>query len=212
MSDLPQISTVSCEGSPSPKTKSNFKQRSKGLSKTTSKSQVAATYASSGTRRSRSTRWPTARGRDDQRPLLDQPAAVKTGVSSRGSGRRSCRLFRHGASRTYSKEDAPRSVRPLREPLGPGPEGMIRRPRSRPPKQPIIFWLEKTVPFKYRKPITRGDFGVESAAYEKAGFTNCHRGHRQQPDDADWSTRKTSTTTRSGGSPPAPDLPWAPAA
>ncbi len=52
------------------------------------------------------------------------------------------------------------------------------------PKQPIIFWIEKTVPFKYRKPIADGI--VEwNKAFEKAGFANAIE-VRQQPDDATW--------------------------
>jgi len=53
-----------------------------------------------------------------------------------------------------------------------------------PPKQPIIFWLEKTVPFKYRKPIRDGILEWNKA-YEKAGFLNAIE-VRQQPDDATW--------------------------
>jgi hypothetical protein len=53
-----------------------------------------------------------------------------------------------------------------------------------PPKKPIIFWLEKTIPFKYRKPI--GDGILEwNKAFEKAGFFNAVE-VRQQPDNADW--------------------------
>ena len=56
--------------------------------------------------------------------------------------------------------------------------------RRRRPKEPIIFWIEKTVPFKYRKPIRDGI--VEwNKAFEKAGFVNAIE-VRQQPDDADW--------------------------
>ncbi|MCA9162359.1 MAG: zinc-dependent metalloprotease [Pirellulaceae bacterium] len=53
-----------------------------------------------------------------------------------------------------------------------------------PPKEPIIFWIEKTVPFAYRKPIREG---IEewNKAFEKAGWLNAIE-VRQQPDDADW--------------------------
>ena len=53
-----------------------------------------------------------------------------------------------------------------------------------PPKQPIVFWLEKTIPFKYRKPIRDG---IEewNKAFEKAGYYNAIEVH-QQPDDAQW--------------------------
>ena len=53
-----------------------------------------------------------------------------------------------------------------------------------PPKKPIIFWLERTVPFKYRKPIREGILEWNKA-FEKAGFANAIE-VRQQPDDADW--------------------------
>ncbi len=53
-----------------------------------------------------------------------------------------------------------------------------------PPKEPIVFWLEKTIPFKYRKPIRDG---IEewNKAFEQAGFYNAVEVH-QQPDDATW--------------------------
>ena len=53
-----------------------------------------------------------------------------------------------------------------------------------PPKEPIVFWMENTIPFKYRKPIREG---IEewNKAFEKAGFVNAIE-VRQQPKDADW--------------------------
>ena len=60
----------------------------------------------------------------------------------------------------------------------------IRRPRCRTPKEPIIFWLEKTIPFKYRKPIRDGILEWNKA-FEKAGFYDAIE-VRQQPDDATW--------------------------
>jgi len=53
-----------------------------------------------------------------------------------------------------------------------------------PPKKPIIFWLEKTIPFRYRKPIREGILEWNKA-FEKAGFANAIE-VRQQPDDAEW--------------------------
>src|SRR5437660_5061618 len=53
-----------------------------------------------------------------------------------------------------------------------------------PPKKPIIFWLEKTVPFKYRKPIRDGILEWNKA-FEKIGYTSAIE-VRQQPDNADW--------------------------
>ena len=37
------------------------------------------------------------------------------------------------------------------------------------PKEPIIFWLEKTIPFKYRKPIRDGILEWNKA-FAKAGY------------------------------------------
>ncbi len=53
-----------------------------------------------------------------------------------------------------------------------------------PPTKPIIFWLEKTVPFAYRKAIREGILEWNKA-FEKAGFANAIE-VRQQPDNADW--------------------------
>jgi len=53
-----------------------------------------------------------------------------------------------------------------------------------PPKEPIVFWLEKTIPFKYRKPIRDG-IQEWNKAFEKVGFYNAIEVH-QQPDDATW--------------------------
>ncbi|HEY1067350.1 MAG TPA: DUF5117 domain-containing protein, partial [Pirellulales bacterium] len=54
-----------------------------------------------------------------------------------------------------------------------------------PPKQPIVFWIEKTVPFAYRKPIREGILEWNKA-FEKAGFANAIE-VRQQDDSSDWS-------------------------
>lgn len=53
-----------------------------------------------------------------------------------------------------------------------------------PPKKPIIFYLEKTVPYAYRKPIREG---IEewNKAFEKAGFLNAIE-VRQQSDSDTW--------------------------
>jgi hypothetical protein len=52
------------------------------------------------------------------------------------------------------------------------------------PKEPIVFWLEKTIPFKYRKPIRDGILEWNKA-FEKAGYYDAIE-VRQQPDDAPW--------------------------
>ncbi len=53
-----------------------------------------------------------------------------------------------------------------------------------PPKKPIIFYLEKTIPFIYRKPIREG-IAEWNKAFEKAGFANAIE-VRQQEDKDDW--------------------------
>jgi hypothetical protein len=53
-----------------------------------------------------------------------------------------------------------------------------------PPKDPIVFWIEKTVPFRYRKAIREGILQW-NRAFEKAGFANAIE-VRQQPADATW--------------------------
>jgi hypothetical protein len=53
-----------------------------------------------------------------------------------------------------------------------------------PPKKAIIFWLERTVPFEYRKPIREGILEW-NRAFEKVGLANALE-VRQQPDDAQW--------------------------
>jgi hypothetical protein len=49
-----------------------------------------------------------------------------------------------------------------------------------PPKEPIVFWLERTIPYKYRQPIREG---IEewNKAFERIGFANAIE-VRQQPD------------------------------
>lgn len=53
-----------------------------------------------------------------------------------------------------------------------------------PPKKPIIFYLEKTIPYVYRKPIREG-IAEWNKAFEKAGFANAIE-VRQQRDSDDW--------------------------
>jgi hypothetical protein len=52
------------------------------------------------------------------------------------------------------------------------------------PKQPIVFWLENTIPVKYRDAIAAGVLAWNKA-FEKAGFKDAVV-VKQQPDDADW--------------------------
>ncbi|NJL50107.1 MAG: DUF5117 domain-containing protein [Leptolyngbyaceae cyanobacterium SM2_5_2] len=53
-----------------------------------------------------------------------------------------------------------------------------------PPQQPIVFWLENTIPEAYRQAIREG---VEwwNAAFERAGFVQALE-VQQMPDNADW--------------------------
>lgn len=53
-----------------------------------------------------------------------------------------------------------------------------------PPKQPIVFWLENTIPEKYRAAVRDGAL-VWNRAFERIGFKDAIQ-VKQQPDDADW--------------------------
>ena len=53
-----------------------------------------------------------------------------------------------------------------------------------PPVKPIIFWIEKTVPYQYRAPVRAGILEWNKA-FERAGFVNAIE-VRQQPDNATW--------------------------
>lgn len=62
-----------------------------------------------------------------------------------------------------------------------------------PPKKPIVFWIEKTVPFRYRQPIREG-IEAWNVAFEKAGFATAIE-VRQQPDAADWDPEDVNYNT-----------------
>ncbi|MGC9503045.1 zinc-dependent metalloprotease [Baaleninema sp.] len=53
-----------------------------------------------------------------------------------------------------------------------------------PPVEPIVFWIENTVPEKYRDAIREGVL-LWNRAFERAGFLNAIE-VRQMPDDATW--------------------------
>jgi hypothetical protein len=53
-----------------------------------------------------------------------------------------------------------------------------------PPKDPIVFWLENTIPQDYRQAIWEG-VELWNQAFEQAGFQGAIE-VRQMPDDADW--------------------------
>ncbi|NDC63067.1 MAG: DUF5117 domain-containing protein [Planctomycetia bacterium] len=62
-----------------------------------------------------------------------------------------------------------------------------------PPKKPIVFWIEKTVPFKYRQPIREG-IEAWNEAFEKAGFLTAIE-VRQQPEVTDWDPEDVNYNT-----------------
>ncbi len=109
--------------------------------------------------------------RDDQRALLDQQAAEDRLPAA--AGRRSRGLLPDRRRRTSRRRRATTTSSAT------STAGTCRRPTRRPtvspPKKPIIFWLEKTVPFKYRKPIRDG-IAEWNKAFEKAGFVQRDRG------------------------------------
>ena len=53
-----------------------------------------------------------------------------------------------------------------------------------PPKEPIVFWIENTVPLEYRQAVREGVL-MWNQAFEQAGFINAIE-VRQMPDNADW--------------------------
>lgn len=62
-----------------------------------------------------------------------------------------------------------------------------------PPQQPIKFWIEKTVPYKFRKPIYDGIYEWNKA-FEAAGFVNALIVD-QQPDNAEWDPEDVNYNT-----------------
>jgi hypothetical protein len=62
-----------------------------------------------------------------------------------------------------------------------------------PPKKPIVFWVENTVPFRYRPAIRRG-IEAWNEAFEQAGFAGAIE-VRQQPDKTDWDPEDVNYNT-----------------
>ncbi|HEX3658752.1 MAG TPA: zinc-dependent metalloprotease [Pirellulales bacterium] len=62
-----------------------------------------------------------------------------------------------------------------------------------PPKKPIVFWLEKTIPFAYRGAIRDGILEWNKA-FEQAGYSNAIE-VRQQPENADWDPEDVNYNT-----------------
>ena len=69
-----------------------------------------------------------------------------------------------------------------------------------PPKKPIIFYLEKTIPFQYRKPIEDGILEW-NRAFEKVGYVNAIRviqqrdGDTWDPEDINYNTFRWITAS-----------------
>jgi hypothetical protein len=62
-----------------------------------------------------------------------------------------------------------------------------------PPKKPIVFWIERTVPFAYRQSVREG-IEAWNAAFEKAGFATAIE-VRQQPDSTEWDPEDVNYNT-----------------
>jgi len=62
-----------------------------------------------------------------------------------------------------------------------------------PPKQPIVFWLENTVPVEYREWFKEGVL-LWNRAFERIGFKDALV-VKQMPDDADWDPADTRYST-----------------
>ena len=62
-----------------------------------------------------------------------------------------------------------------------------------PPKEPIVYWLENTIPVEYRPAVTEGVL-LWNKAFEKIGFKDAIV-VKQQPDDATWDPADTRYNT-----------------
>ena len=62
-----------------------------------------------------------------------------------------------------------------------------------PPKEPIVFWLENTIPVEYRAAVAEGAL-LWNKAFEKIGFKDAVV-VKQQPDDATWDPADTRYNT-----------------
>jgi hypothetical protein len=183
MSDLPQISNVlpGFAFSAAKSTWANIEGFPKNV-----ELQVAATYASSG--RASIDSVPDARGVtvNVHYSISELPAtSYKPRLADDRIG------YFVTAKKDFSKKDLDdRFVRYItRWHLEQAdPESEIS-----PPKKPIVFWLDKTIPFKYRKPIRDGILEWNKA-FEKAGYYDAIE-VRQQPEDATWSAGDVNYNT-----------------
>ena len=62
-----------------------------------------------------------------------------------------------------------------------------------PPKKPLVFWIERTVPYQYRQSIREG-IEAWNAAFEQAGFASAIE-VRQQPEKTDWDPEDVNYNT-----------------
>ena len=62
-----------------------------------------------------------------------------------------------------------------------------------PPKKPIVFWLENTIPVEYREAVRDGVL-VWNKAFERIGFKDAIV-VKQQPDDAEWNAADVRYST-----------------
>lgn len=62
-----------------------------------------------------------------------------------------------------------------------------------PPRKPIVFWLENTIPLEYRDAVRRGVL-LWNKAFERIGFKDAIV-VKQQPDDATWDPADTRYNT-----------------
>jgi hypothetical protein len=62
-----------------------------------------------------------------------------------------------------------------------------------PPKEPIVFWLENTIPEEYRESVTKGIL-MWNKAFERIGFKDALVA-KQQPDTAEWDAADTRYST-----------------
>ena len=201
MSDLPQISHV-LPGFLFSRKQVDLGQRSKGF-KDNVELEVAATYASSGHLDIDTVRRQPRR--NDQRPLLDQPAAADR--LSAALGRRSRRLLRHGGQGLVAQERR-RPLRPLHQSLGPAKGRPLGRAVAAQEADHVLARKDDSVRLSQADP--RRHPGMEQGLREG----RLRQRHRSPPAarQATTGTPKTSTTTPSAGSPPGPALPWGPRA
>lgn len=175
LSDLPQLSQA-LPGYSISKQRSTFLEP-KGYDKNI-EIQVAATYASSGTRRIESVADARAATVNVHYSISRLP---KTDYQPREGDDRIGYFVT--AIKDFSKKDndGDRFVRYINRwnLQKADPSADISTP-----KEPIKFWLEKTIPFKYRKPIRDG---IEewNKAFEQAGYYDAID-VEQQPNDASW--------------------------